>query len=121
MKHIATVALMLNLGVAGVYAQQRPVKMTFSGTAAASTINLQHPDTSTVEENVAGNGTLGPFTFRISRPRQLLLFAAAQHLLGPNSPLFSTCGRRGRISLPGRKSIEGQSHAGSRLHRSRGE
>ena len=35
MKHIATVALMLNLGVAGVYAQQKPVKMTFSGTAAA--------------------------------------------------------------------------------------
>ena len=32
MKHIATVALMLNLGVAGVYAQQMPVKMTFSGT-----------------------------------------------------------------------------------------
>ena len=35
MKHIATVALMLNLGVAGVYAQQRPVKMTFSGTDVA--------------------------------------------------------------------------------------
>ena len=31
MKHIATVALMLNLGVAGMYAQQRPVTMTFSG------------------------------------------------------------------------------------------
>ena len=45
MKHIATVALMLNLGVAGVYAQQRPVKMTFSGTAAPSTINLQQPNT----------------------------------------------------------------------------
>ena len=43
MKHIATMALMLNLGVAGVYAQQRPVKMTFSGTEAASTINLQYP------------------------------------------------------------------------------
>ena len=64
MKHIATVALMLNLGVAGVYAQQRPVKMTFSGTAGPSTINLQQPDTNTGEENFAGNGTLGPFTFR---------------------------------------------------------
>ena len=64
MKQIATVALMLNLGVAGVYAQQRPVNMRFSGTAAPSTINLQQPGTSTVEENVAGNGTLGPFTFR---------------------------------------------------------
>jgi hypothetical protein len=63
MKHIATVALMLNLGVAGVYAQQKPVKMTFSGNLAVSTISLQ-PDTNTDEQNLAGNGTLGPFTFR---------------------------------------------------------
>ena len=63
MKHIATVALMLNLGVAGVYAQQKPVKMTFSGTVEPSTIKLQ-PDTNTDEGNVAGKGTLGPFTFR---------------------------------------------------------
>ncbi len=63
MKHIATVALMFNLGVAGVYAQQKPVKMTFSGTVEPSTIKLQ-PDTNTDEGNVAGNGTLGPFTFR---------------------------------------------------------
>ena len=41
MKHIVTVALMLNLGVAGIYAQQKPVKMTFSGTSAPSAINLQ--------------------------------------------------------------------------------
>src|ERR1035438_4488880 len=64
MKHLATVALMLNLGVAGVYAQQKPVNMTFSGTSAASTINLQYPGTDTREDNSAGNGTLGPFTFR---------------------------------------------------------
>ena len=64
MTHIATVALLLNLGVAGVYAQQQPVNMTFSGTAAPSTINLQQPGTNTGEENFAGNGTLGPFTFR---------------------------------------------------------
>ena len=64
MKHIATMALMLSLGVAGVYAQQRPVKMTFSGNGAPSTIDLKHPNSGTVEENVAGNGTLGPFTFR---------------------------------------------------------
>ena len=63
MKHIATVALMLHLGVAGVYAQQRPVKMTFSGSNVATTINLQ-PNTITDEQIVAGNGTLGPFTFR---------------------------------------------------------
>src|SRR4051812_9753302 len=63
MKHIATVALMLNLGVAGVYAQQRPVNMTFSGTVEPSTISLQ-PNTNTDEQNLAGNGSLGPFTFR---------------------------------------------------------
>jgi len=63
MKHIATVALMLNLGVAGVYAQQNPVKMTFSGTLGTTTTSLA-PNTNTDEQNLAGNGTLGPFTFR---------------------------------------------------------
>jgi hypothetical protein len=64
MKHLATVALMLNLGVAGVYAQETPVKMMFSGTAAPSTVDLKQPGTSTGEENFAGYGTLGIFTFR---------------------------------------------------------
>jgi hypothetical protein len=64
MKHLATVTLMLNLGVAGVYAQPNPVNMTFSGTSASSTINLQQPNTVTGEDNFAGNGMLGPFTFR---------------------------------------------------------
>ena len=63
MKHIATVALMFNLGAAGVYAQERPVKMTFSGTNVATTINLQ-PNTVTDEQHSAGNGTFGAFTFR---------------------------------------------------------
>ena len=64
MKHIATVALMLNFGVASVYAHEKPVRMTFSGTEAPSAINLQLPDTHTGEFNFAGNGTLGSFTFR---------------------------------------------------------
>ena len=64
MKRIATMALMLNLGVAGVYAQQLPVKMVFSGTTAASVVNLLQPKTNNAEENYAGNGTLGSFTFR---------------------------------------------------------
>ena len=72
MKHTATMALMLNLGVAGVYAQQIPVKMTFSGNGAPSAIDLKQPNTNTSEENLAGNGTLGPFTFRLSRRAQLL-------------------------------------------------
>jgi hypothetical protein len=64
MKHISTVALMLNLGVAGIYAQQNPVRMTFSGNGAPNAIDLKHPGANTVEENVAGIGTLGSFTFR---------------------------------------------------------
>ena len=63
MKQITTIALMLSLGVAAVYAQQ-DVNMTYSGTAAAGAVNLQYPGTTTVEENFAGNGALGPFTFR---------------------------------------------------------
>src|ERR1035441_9120468 len=63
MNHIATVALMLNFGVASIYAQQ-PVTMRFSGTSGASAINLQQPNTTTDEWNVAGNGALGQFTFR---------------------------------------------------------
>ena len=63
MKHIATVALMLNLGVTGIYAQQRPVQMAFSGSNVATTINLQ-PGTVTDETQLAGHGTLGAFTFR---------------------------------------------------------
>ena len=55
---------MLHLGVAGVYAQQRPVNMTFSGTAGASTINDKQPGTNNSEDNSAGKGALGPFTFR---------------------------------------------------------
>src|SRR5215468_693654 len=62
MKHLATVALILNLGVAPAYAQDESVKMAYSGTStAASAVNLQQPGTVTVEEN----GALGPFTVRI--------------------------------------------------------
>jgi hypothetical protein len=65
MKYIAALALMLNLGVASVYAQRYPVKMAYSGTSGPSAVNLQQPGTQTVEENFAGNGALGPFTIRI--------------------------------------------------------
>src|SRR5215469_4629913 len=64
MKHIASMTLMLTLGVAAVYTQKKPVRMTFSGTSAPSTINLQQPDTSNGEDNFAGRGTLGLFTLR---------------------------------------------------------
>jgi hypothetical protein len=65
MKHIATMALALTLGVAGVYAQQIPVNMTFSGDGTPSVIDLKHPNTNTSEENLAGSGTQGLFTFRL--------------------------------------------------------
>ncbi len=66
MKNIANVALMLNLCVAGIYAQPtpgRPVDMTVSGTAAGSTVNLG-TGTPVSEYNFGGKGTLGRFTFR---------------------------------------------------------
>ena len=68
-RSLVVAVLMLNLGIAAVYAQSgRPinvhVKMTFSGNGAPSPINLNQPNTSTAEENVAGDGTLGPFSFR---------------------------------------------------------
>ena len=64
MKYIATMALMLNLGVASVYAQHQTVKMAVSGTSVPSTVNLQQPNATNNEENYAGFGTLGSFTFR---------------------------------------------------------
>jgi hypothetical protein len=65
MKRLARVALILNLGVAGIYAQQRPVRMTFSGTSGASAIKLGPSTTiNTSEDNFDGSGTLGLFTFR---------------------------------------------------------
>src|SRR4029079_14073280 len=63
MKRMSIVGLMISISVAGVYGQQRPVKMKFSGTIEPSTIQLQ-PNTNTDEGNVAGHGTLGQFTFR---------------------------------------------------------
>lgn len=63
MKHIITMALMLNFGAAAVYAQAIPVKMKFSGTNVPTAINLQ-PNTTTDEHHSAGDGTFGPFTFR---------------------------------------------------------
>jgi hypothetical protein len=62
-KQMAIAALMLNFGVAGIYAQQKPVKMTFSGTSEGSAFILAAGAGSS-EDNFAGSGTLGSFTFR---------------------------------------------------------
>src|SRR5690349_24298796 len=68
MKHIALVSLIANLGAAAVYAQDRPVNvtMTSSGDMLATTINLQD-HTITDEEKLAGDGTLGAFTYHALR------------------------------------------------------
>jgi hypothetical protein len=81
MKYILAMALMLNLGVAAVYAQHYPVKMAYSGTSGASAVNLQQPGTATVEENFAGNGALGQFTFRL----------VSAETTSPQQPPPSTC------------------------------
>ena len=94
MKHMATVSLMLMLGVAGVYAQQRsvayapekPVKLTFSGTAVNITMALPSlPGASaTDEDHLEGHGTGGSFTFRQLRADG----PAAQPPSGCTSPRF---------------------------------
>jgi hypothetical protein len=65
MKHTATMALMVTLGISGVHAQQFPVYMTFSGDGSPSIIDLKQPNANTSEENLAGYGTQGQFTFRL--------------------------------------------------------
>lgn len=55
-----TAALMLNFGVASVYAQHAPVALSFSGTSVPSTITIQ-PGAPTSEYNLTGTGTLGEF------------------------------------------------------------
>lgn len=79
MKYITFLTLMIILGVATVYAQEKPARMAFSGTAANSAINLQQPNSSMDEDNFAGGGTFGSFTVRNIRSL-------------PNSPTpSSTC------------------------------
>jgi hypothetical protein len=70
MKHIATMVLMLGLGVASVHAQERPVRMKFSGSMVPTSIVVQ-PNSITDEELLAGDGALGSFTFRNSAPTHL--------------------------------------------------
>src|SRR6185312_4740506 len=53
MKQGATMALLIGLSAAAIQAQQKSVKMTFSGTGENSAFNL-YP----------GDGTFGSFTFR---------------------------------------------------------
>jgi hypothetical protein len=64
MKRIAMAALMAQLAVSSVFAEDRStnVRMTASGTMTATTTNLQD-NTITDDEDLGGDGTLGKFTF----------------------------------------------------------
>jgi hypothetical protein len=72
MKRITTMALMLGLGVASVHAQEIHIRMTFSGNGSPSAADLKQPASNNVEENVAGNGTLGSFTLRDIRAASMV-------------------------------------------------
>jgi hypothetical protein len=63
-KRIATVALLSQFAIAGLYADDRStnVKMNVSGDSLATTINLQD-HTITDEEKLAGDGAFGSFTY----------------------------------------------------------
>jgi hypothetical protein len=70
MRHLSTVALMLTLGIASLYGQRpaeehsgaSPVRMRFSGTTMSTTLAIA-PNTLNHESHVAGNSSLGPFTY----------------------------------------------------------
>jgi hypothetical protein len=55
---------MVTLGAASVYGHERQVQMTSSGTATNSSVDLKIPNTTSGENNFAGKGTLGSYTFR---------------------------------------------------------
>jgi hypothetical protein len=95
MKHIATMALIFNLGVAGLYAQERPVKMTYSGTEGRSAIDLQYPDPhsgamNTSEFDFGGKGTLGSFTFRNVEADSDLRFPQQSSICPANQAYYPT-------------------------------
>jgi hypothetical protein len=104
MKNIAMLALMLNLGVAGIYAQQHEVKMTFSGNGAPNAIDLKHPGANTAEENVAGSVRWAHSPFEISGLPRLLRSRPAV----ARASSFPSVAGGGSISLPGRESVKGR-------------
>lgn len=68
MKRIISVLFVLLVGVATGYAQDNSVKMKYSGSELTTASLLQGPDTVIAgEEKLAGNGSLGQFTYRAMR------------------------------------------------------
>ena len=64
MNYLARTALVLGCAVAGVYAQQAPVNMALSGSAANSTVDLG-TGTPTSEYTLVGDGILNSTTLRV--------------------------------------------------------
>ena len=88
MKRMAMAALLAHLAVSNVFAENRStdIRMTAAGTMTATTINLGD-NTITDDEDLAGDGTLGVFTFHGLRADGL----APQVPVPPNTcatPLF---------------------------------
>ena len=88
MKYLATVALILNLGVVAACAQDVSVKMSFSGSSALSGISFQQPNASIDGDNFAGKGTLGSFT------------VANVRAISNSSGTSSTCSGSNQLFLP---------------------
>jgi hypothetical protein len=86
-KRLAVVALILNLGVVA-HADDKSVKMKFSGTSAPSTINLQQPDTSNDGDNFAGRGTLG--SFNVTNVRAISNSAGTSSTCSGSNHIFLT-------------------------------
>ena len=71
MRHLTAVALILTFAIASLYAQQpgeehsgaRRVTMRFSGSTMSTALAIA-PNTLNHESQVAGNSSLGPFTYR---------------------------------------------------------
>ena len=95
MKHTATVALMLSLGVAGIYAQQGNLNMALSGTAAPSTVNLG-TGTGTSEYNLDANGTLRSSALRVVSAGA----ASPQQSSSCSGLYFPTLAGRGVLRFP---------------------
>jgi hypothetical protein len=93
MKLLATAALVLNFGAAGIYAESLSVNLTVSGTAANSVVQLT-PDIPASgpasEYNLAGGGLLDPFTFRVVN--------SSAPLVPPATPP-STCSGKTKLYL----------------------
>jgi hypothetical protein len=61
-KNFATMALMLTFSAVAGYAQHNPVKMNSSGPEVVTAFNVQ-ANTTTCDEKLTGDGSLGEFTY----------------------------------------------------------